>query len=76
VRRYEYKKVPEGGLIFPSKLVRFLSIALDASVTHMYPPGTRRHIKAALALGATMEDHCGAQGVRGKTAVVRSSSVC
>ena len=50
------KKCPRRGLIFPSKLVRFLSIALDASVTHMYPPGTRRHIKAALALGATMEE--------------------
>ncbi len=23
---------------------------------HMYAPGTRRHIKAALALGATMEE--------------------
>ena len=33
-----------------------LSIALDASVTHMYAPGTRRHIKGALALGATMEE--------------------
>ena len=44
-----------GGVLAP-KLVEFLSIALDASVTHMYPPGTRRHIKAALALGATMEE--------------------
>ncbi len=33
-----------------------LSIALDASYTHMYAPGTRRHIKAALKLGATMEE--------------------
>ena len=44
-----------GGLL-PPKLVEFLSIALDASVTHMYPPGTRRHIKAALKLGATIEE--------------------
>ena len=29
---------------------------MDASVTHMYAPGTRRHIKGALALGATMEE--------------------
>ena len=34
----------------------FPALALDASVTHMYAPGTRRHIKGALALGATMEE--------------------
>ena len=34
----------------------FLSIAFDASFTHMYAPGTRRHIKAALALGVTIEE--------------------
>lgn len=33
-----------------------VSIALDASVTHMYPPGTRRHIKGALQAGATPEE--------------------
>ena len=33
-----------------------LSIAFDASVTHMYAPGTRRHIKAAPKLGATVEE--------------------
>lgn len=33
-----------------------MSIAFDASYTHMYPPGTRRHIKAALKLGATIEE--------------------
>jgi alkylhydroperoxidase/carboxymuconolactone decarboxylase family protein YurZ len=44
-----------GGAISP-KLAELLSIAFDASYTHMYPPGTRRHIKAALKLGATMEE--------------------
>ncbi len=38
------------------KFVELLSIALDASITHMYAPGTRRHIKGALAIGATMEE--------------------
>ena len=38
------------------KLVELLSIALDASYTHTYGPGTRRHIKAALKLGATVEE--------------------
>ena len=28
----------------------------DASYTHMYAPGTRRHIKGALAAGATVEE--------------------
>jgi alkylhydroperoxidase/carboxymuconolactone decarboxylase family protein YurZ len=42
--------------VMPSKEVELLSIALDASYTHMYAPGTRRHIKAALKAGATMEE--------------------
>jgi alkylhydroperoxidase/carboxymuconolactone decarboxylase family protein YurZ len=40
----------------PPKEIELLSIACDASFTHMYAPGTRRHIKAALNLGATMEE--------------------
>jgi alkylhydroperoxidase/carboxymuconolactone decarboxylase family protein YurZ len=40
----------------PPKLVELLSIAFDASYTHMYAPGTQRHIKAALQVGATMEE--------------------
>ena len=43
------------GLMTP-KLIELLSIAFDASYTHMYAPGTRRHIKAALEVGATMEE--------------------
>lgn len=42
--------------LFSPKLVELLSIAFDASITHMYAPGTRRHIKAALKLGATVEE--------------------
>jgi alkylhydroperoxidase/carboxymuconolactone decarboxylase family protein YurZ len=38
------------------KLAELPSIGGDASITHMYAPGTRRHIKAALKLGATMEE--------------------
>ena len=33
-----------------------LSIAFDASFTHMYAPGTRRHIRNALKVGATVEE--------------------
>jgi alkylhydroperoxidase/carboxymuconolactone decarboxylase family protein YurZ len=45
-----------GGGVLPPKLAELLSIAFDASFTHMYPPGTRRHIKTALAHGATIEE--------------------
>ena len=45
----------KSGVMSP-KEVELLSIALDASVTHMYAPGTRRHIKNGLKAGATMEE--------------------
>jgi alkylhydroperoxidase/carboxymuconolactone decarboxylase family protein YurZ len=44
------------GSVLSPKLAELLSIAFDASITHMYAPGTRRHIKAALKHGATMEE--------------------
>jgi alkylhydroperoxidase/carboxymuconolactone decarboxylase family protein YurZ len=58
------------GAVLPLKDVELLSIALDASYTHMYAPGTRRHIKGALNAGATIEEImdvlklCVAQGVQ------------
>ena len=42
--------------VFTPKLAELMSIAVDASITHMYAPGTRRHIQSALKLGATMEE--------------------
>ena len=45
----------QSGVMRP-KEVELLSIALDASVTHMYAPGTRRHIRNALKAGATLEE--------------------
>jgi len=41
---------------FTPKEIELLSIAFDASYTHMYAPGTRRHIRGALAAGATVEE--------------------
>ena len=35
--------------------IEFIAIAVDASCTHLYAPGVRRHIRQALALGATRE---------------------
>jgi alkylhydroperoxidase/carboxymuconolactone decarboxylase family protein YurZ len=43
------------GVLTP-KFVELISIAFDASITHMYAPGTRRHIKGALALGASPDE--------------------
>jgi alkylhydroperoxidase/carboxymuconolactone decarboxylase family protein YurZ len=45
-----------GSGVMSPKLIELLSIAFDASYTHMYAPGTRRHIKAALKLGATIQE--------------------
>lgn len=42
--------------VLSAKDAELLSIAFDASYTHMYAPGTRRHIKNALKAGATMEE--------------------
>ena len=43
------------GVLDP-KTVEFLAIAVDASCTHLYGPGVRRHIRKALALGATPQE--------------------
>jgi alkylhydroperoxidase/carboxymuconolactone decarboxylase family protein YurZ len=59
-----------GSGVMPAKETELLSIAFDASFTHMYAPGTRRHIHNALQAGATMEEImevlklCVAQGVQ------------
>jgi alkylhydroperoxidase/carboxymuconolactone decarboxylase family protein YurZ len=45
-----------GSGVFSPKETELLSIAFDASYTHMYAPGTRRHIKGALKAGATMDE--------------------
>lgn len=56
--------------VMPPKEVELISIAFDASFTHMYAPGVRRHIKGALKAGATTEEImevlklCVAQGVQ------------
>jgi alkylhydroperoxidase/carboxymuconolactone decarboxylase family protein YurZ len=42
--------------IFTPRFMELMSIAVDASVTHMYAPGTRRHIQGALKAGATPEE--------------------
>jgi len=66
------------GVLSP-KDVELLSIAFDASFTHMYAPGTRRHIHNALKAGATTEEImevlklCVAQGCRPAISAFRFS---
>ena len=45
-----------GSGVMPAKETELLSIAFDASYTHMYAPGTRRHIHNALNAGASVEE--------------------
>lgn len=42
--------------VFTPKFVELLSIAIDAAATHLYAPGVRRHIRAALELGVSREE--------------------
>jgi hypothetical protein len=61
--------MPRLRLCVPTKPVELMAIAVDASCTHLYTPGIRRHIRAACAHGATIEEImellklCGALGV-------------
>jgi alkylhydroperoxidase/carboxymuconolactone decarboxylase family protein YurZ len=43
------------GVLDP-KTIELIGIALDASCTHLYAPGVRRHIQRALNAGATREE--------------------
>lgn len=47
---------PMLGGALDAKTIEFIAIAVDASCTHMYGPGVRRHIRRALELGATKEE--------------------
>ncbi|WP_213451882.1 carboxymuconolactone decarboxylase family protein [Rhizomonospora bruguierae] len=38
------------------KVKEFIYIAIDANATHMYLPGVRQHVRAALKLGATPQE--------------------
>lgn len=55
--------------VLPTKLIELMAIAVDASCTHLYTPGIRRHTQRALAEGATVGEImevlklCGALGV-------------
>ena len=42
--------------VLPPKVKEFIYIAVDATVTHLYEPGVRTHIRRALDQGATKEE--------------------
>jgi len=47
---------PIASAVLDHKTLEFIAIAVDASCTHLYAPGVRRHIRKALELGATREE--------------------
>ncbi len=50
------------GVIDP-KTYELIAIAVDASCTHMYSPGVKRHIAKALDLGVTPEEIMAVLGI-------------
>jgi alkylhydroperoxidase/carboxymuconolactone decarboxylase family protein YurZ len=52
----EFSMVPWRKNHLDAKTKELVYIALDANATHMYLPGVRQHIKAALKLGATAHE--------------------
>jgi alkylhydroperoxidase/carboxymuconolactone decarboxylase family protein YurZ len=47
---------PAAAGVLDKKTIELIGIALDASTTHLYAPGVRRHIQRALKAGATKEE--------------------
>ena len=42
--------------VLPAKLIELVLVGLNASRTNLNPEGTRRHIRAAIAAGATRQE--------------------
>ncbi|MDP3521190.1 MAG: carboxymuconolactone decarboxylase family protein [Hydrogenophaga sp.] len=42
--------------VLDARTFELIAIAVDASVTHMYAPGVRRHIRRALDIGVPAEE--------------------
>ena len=49
----EWSAVPLRKQHLAPKVAEFIFIAADAAATHLYEPGIRQHVRAALALGAS-----------------------
>jgi len=53
---FAFRSVPHRKGPLPKKVKEFILIAINAATTHLYAPGTRRHIQNALRLGATRDE--------------------
>lgn len=51
-----FSAVPWRTTHLPPKVKEFIYIAVDAAATHLYEPGIRQHVRAAIAHGATAEE--------------------
>ncbi|MEX2048523.1 MAG: carboxymuconolactone decarboxylase family protein [Gemmatimonadota bacterium] len=51
-----FRSVPHRKGPLPKKVKELILIAVNVATTHLYAPGTRRHIQNALRLGATREE--------------------
>ena len=51
-----FRSVPHRRGPLPKKTKELILIAINVATTHLYAPGTRRHIQNALRLGATREE--------------------
>jgi alkylhydroperoxidase/carboxymuconolactone decarboxylase family protein YurZ len=51
-----FSAIPWRKGVLPPKVKELIYIAIDASVTHLFMPGTRQHIRNALKYGATKEE--------------------
>ena len=47
---------PWSSAVLPRKTAEMISLAINAACTNLNPDGTRRHIRAALAAGATRDE--------------------
>jgi alkylhydroperoxidase/carboxymuconolactone decarboxylase family protein YurZ len=52
----QFSAVPWRKNHLDTKTKEFMYLAIDAAATHLYLPGIRQHIKAALAAGATRQE--------------------
>jgi alkylhydroperoxidase/carboxymuconolactone decarboxylase family protein YurZ len=51
-----FRSVPHRNGPLPKKFKELILVAINAATTHMYGPGVRRHMKNALANGASPEE--------------------
>ena len=51
-----FRSVPQRNGPLPQKYKELILIAINAATTHLYGPGVRRHMRNAIAHGATREE--------------------